>query len=227
MKGDERELVVGNGGYASGPVVGEAARRGYKTARHEQKAYPGVANKWLEKEVGVVFAATESAGESLGRPQKTLVTGNPVRPELFTQDRDASRRGINAAGRTVLLSYGGSLGAMRVNEVVAELAAWHLQNRDFLHIHATGSIEKDDFARLAHKMGIEGNPNFEIREYIDNMPALLAAADLVISRAGALAVAARAAVGRASVLVPSPMWRKTTSIIMRWNWKRPGLPRCL
>lgn len=204
LKEVKPDLVIGTGGYVSGPVLQAAARKGYRTAIHEQNAYPGVTNRLLAKQVDLVFAPTESAVERLGQPQKTLVTGNPVRPELFDQDRDASRRNLHAGDRVVLLSYGGSLGAMRVNEVVAELAAWHLQERNFLHIHATGSIEKDDFAAMAKRMGIDNSPNFEIREYIDDMPAMLAAADLVICRAGALTLAELAAVGRASILVPSP-----------------------
>lgn len=198
------DLVIGAGGYVSGPVLQSAARRGYKTAIHEQNAYPGVTNRILAKDVDVVFAPTDSAVQRLGRPGKTIVTGNPVDPAFFAQDREACREKINAGGRPVIVSYGGSLGAQRVNQVVAELAAWHLANRDFLHIHATGSIEKEAFAQLAAEKGIADKENFVIREYIDDMPAVLAAADLVICRAGALTLAELAAVGRASVLIPSP-----------------------
>ena len=88
-----------------------------------------------------------------------------------------------------------------LGERVADLAKWEIAQRDFLHVHATGSIEKADFAALAARLGIDHSPKFIIREYIDNMPEMLAAADLVISRAGALTIAA---VGRASVLIPSP-----------------------
>ena len=197
-------LVVGTGGYVSGPVLREAAKRGYKTAIHEQNAYPGVTNRILAKVVNLVFAPTQSAAERLGVPGKTIVTGNPVKKELLLAKRDEARKNIGAGERIVLLSYGGSLGAMRLNEGVAALVKWHLANRDFLHIHATGSIEKDDFAALAKQCGITGDSRFIIREYIDDMPAMLAAADLVICRAGALTLAELAAVGSASVLIPSP-----------------------
>ena len=96
------------------------------------------------------------------------------------------------------------LGAQVLGERVADLAKWEIAQRDFLHVHATGSIEKADFAALAARLGIDHSPKFIIREYIDNMPEMLAAADLVISRAGALTLAEIAAVGRASVLIPSP-----------------------
>ncbi len=205
LKEVQPELVIGAGGYVSGPVVRAAAQKGIRTAIHEQNAFPGVTNKLLAKHADLVFAAMPDAVPRLGVPEKTTVTGNPVREEMFCQNRPAARRALGVRdGQIVIISFGGSLGAQVLGERVAELAVWELANRDFLHIHATGSIEKVDFAALAARLGIDGSPRFVIREYIDNMPQLLAAADLVISRAGALTLAEIAAVGRASVLIPSP-----------------------
>ncbi|MFV0351677.1 MAG: undecaprenyldiphospho-muramoylpentapeptide beta-N-acetylglucosaminyltransferase [Oscillospiraceae bacterium] len=198
------DIVIGTGGFVSGPVLKVAASKGYKTAIHEQNAYPGVTNRLLAKKADLIFAPSECAVARLGYPQKTIVTGNPVRPELFEQNREEERKKIEVADRVVLVSFGGSNGARRVNEVIAQLAQWHTKNKNFLHIHATGRIEKENFEKLAKELGIENSPNFVIKEYIDNMPALLAAADLVIGRAGASTLAELAAVGRASVLIPSP-----------------------
>lgn len=205
MKEVQPDLVIGCGGYVSGPVVRCAAKKGIKTAIHEQNAFPGVTNKILAKQVDLVFAAMPDAVQRLGAPDKTVVTGNPVREEMFRQDRPAARRALGAKeGQAVIISFGGSLGAQVLGERVADLAKWEIAQRDFLHVHATGSIEKADFAALAARLGIDHSPKFIIREYIDNMPEMLAAADLVISRAGALTLAEIAAVGRASVLIPSP-----------------------
>ena len=136
---------------------------------------------------------------------KTFVVGNPVREAMWNTDRTAARKALGAKdGQIVVVSFGGSLGAQRLNEAVAELAVWELKERDFLHIHATGSIEKKDFAALAKKLNIDNDARFQIREYIEDMPSMLAAADLVISRAGALTLAEISAVGRAAVLIPSP-----------------------
>lgn len=199
------DLVIGAGGYVSGPVVRAAAKKGIRTAIHEQNAFPGVTNRLLAKDVDLVFAAMPDAVQRLGVPDKTSVVGNPVRSEMFCQNRAAARRALGAKdGQIVILSFGGSLGAQVLGERVAGLAKWELAERSFLHIHATGKIEKDDFAALASELGIDHSPRFIIREYIDNMPEMLAAADLVISRAGALTLAELAAVGRASVLIPSP-----------------------
>ena len=205
LKEVQPDLVIGAGGYVSGPIVQAAARKGILTAIHEQNAFPGVTNKILAKSVDVVFAAMPDAVERLGAADKTVVVGNPVRAEMYTQDRTSARQALGlSADRIMILSFGGSLGAQRVNEVVADLAQWELEQKNFYHIHATGSIEKDDFAKLSAQKKIDGDPRFVIREYIDDMPRLLAAADLVISRAGALTLAEIAAMGRASVLIPSP-----------------------
>lgn len=199
------DLVIGTGGYVSGPILRQAAKKGYKTAIHEQNAYPGVTNKLLAKDVDIIFGPAESAKERLAQPQKTIICGNPVQKAFFVQDRKKEREKLGAKDdELVLLSFGGSLGAMRVNEVVAQLAQWHLKNKHFLHIHATGSIEKDDFANLCKELNIDNNPQFIVQEYINDMPQKLAAADLVICRAGALTLAELAAAGRASILIPSP-----------------------
>lgn len=97
-------------------------------------------NKLLAKDVDVVFAASAAAVEKLGAPEKTLVVGNPVRPEILNRDRAAARAAVHAGDRTVILSFGGSLGARRINEVVAELCAWEQANDlPVLHLHATGT----------------------------------------------------------------------------------------
>ena len=201
------DLVIGCGGYVSGPVVRAAAKKGIKTAIHEQNAFPGVTNKLLAPDVDIVFAAVPAAVEKLGAPDKTLVVGNPVRPEVFVQaaNREAIRAQLGAGDRTVILSFGGSLGARRVNEVVADLCAWEQhEHKPVLHLHATGSRGVELFDKLEKEKGFAPGESLVVKEYINNMPELLAAADLVISRAGALTLAELEAVGRAAVLIPSP-----------------------
>ena len=205
LKQVQPDLVIGFGGYVSGPVVRAAAKRGIRTAIHEQNAFPGVTNKLLAKDVDVVFAASADAVEKLGAPGKTLVVGNPVRPELLAQDRAAARARIGAGDNTVILSFGGSLGARRINEVVAVLCGWEQRTRQpIVHLHATGSRGVQLFEELAKKEGFTPGKGLVVREYIDNMPELLAAADLVIARSGALTLAELEVMGRASILIPSP-----------------------
>lgn len=207
MKEIKPDLVIGCGGYVSGPVVRCAAKMGIKTAIHEQNAFPGVTNKLLAPDVDVVFAAVEGAVEKLKAPEKTLVVGNPVRPNVRTAalNRAENRAKLAAGDRTVILSFGGSLGARRINESVAALCAWEQHNhKNVLHLHATGRYGVHLFEGLEQQMNFAPGENLVVKEYIDNMPELLSAADLVISRAGALTLAELAAAGRAAILIPSP-----------------------
>ena len=172
-----------------------------------KKMMPGVTNKLPAPDVDIVFAAVPAAVEKLGAPEKTIVVGNPVRPEVFTQakNRDAIRAELGAGDRTVILSFGGSLGARRVNEVVADLCAWEQKNqKPVLHLHATGQYGVELFQNLEKEKGFAPGDSLVVKEYINNMPELLAAANLVISRAGALTLAELEAGGRAAVLIPSP-----------------------
>ena len=157
--------------------------------------------------LGGTTATVERSGVTTHIPMDAAPYAHDNRtyvPVRFAAQAFGCAVGWDAGDRTVILSFGGSLGAQVLGERVADLAKWEIAQRDFLHVHATGSIEKADFAALAARLGIDHSPKFIIREYIDNMPELLAAADLVISRAGALTLAEIAAVGRASVLIPSP-----------------------
>ena len=134
-----------------------AAKQGIKTALHEQNAFPGVTNKLLAPDVDIVFAAVPAAVEKLGAPEKTIVVGNPVRPEVFAQakNRDAIRAELGAGDRTIILSFGGSLGARRVNEVVADLCAWEQKNaKPVLHLHATGQYGVELFQNLEKKRAL-------------------------------------------------------------------------
>ena len=205
----EPDLVVGTGGYVSGPILMTAAKMGIPTATHEQNAFPGVTTKLLAKQADKVLLAVEKAKEYLPKEAagKCIVTGNPVRPEILTERREEARRKCGVPeGKLCILSFGGSLGAQRVNEAVADVMAWHIKEGKLHHIHATGQYGVELLPRLLQdrKVPYSDNPCLDIREYIDDMPACLAAADLVICRAGASTLSELAAAGRASILIPSP-----------------------
>ncbi len=129
---------------------------------------------------------------------KCIVTGNPVRPEILTERREEARRKCGVPeGKLCILSFGGSLGAQRVNEAVADVMAWHIKEGKLHHIHATGQYGVELLPRLLQdrKVPYSDNPCLDIREYIDDMPACLAAASTISELAAA---------GRASILIPSP-----------------------
>lgn len=201
------DLVLGTGGYVSGPVVRTAAKLGIKTLAHESNAFPGVTTKLLCRRVDKIMLAVAEAGDFLPRSCKTVVTGNPVRQDIIFADRAAARKKLGVGERICLLSFGGSNGARAINEAIAKLMAWHCKTGDIYHIHATGRFGVELLPALLKAEGIgdyKKYPCLDIREYISDMPACLAAADLVISRAGALTLSELQAAGKASILIPSP-----------------------
>lgn len=201
------DVVIGTGGYVSGPVVRKAALMGYKTIAMESNAFPGMTTKLLAKYVDKILLDVEESKKFLPDGKEYIVTGNPVRQEIFTQDRKAAREFYEVGDRICILSFGGSLGAQRLNEAVAELMAWHLSNKNFVHIHGSGSYYGPSYYfDMLKEKGIDAHEhdNLIIKEYITDMPRCLAAADLVISRCGAITLAELKAAGKASILIPSP-----------------------
>jgi len=200
------DVVMGTGGYVSGPVLRTAAMMGVRTLTHEQNAFPGVTTKLLTKYVDKVLLAVGEAQAHLPGGTEYVVTGNPIREEILFAGRTEARAALGIGGRVCLLSFGGSLGARRINEAVADVAAHFAEGGLLHHIHATGQYGVELFPQLLEEKGVDflGNPHIDIREYIDDMPRCLAAADLVICRAGALSLSELEAAGRASILIPSP-----------------------
>lgn len=201
------DIVVGTGGYVSCPIVLAAAKMRIPTAAHEQNAFPGVSNKLLAPHVDKMLLTVEQAKVHLPKGKNYIVTGNPVRPEILHQDREAARRKCGVeADQICILSFGGSLGAQTLNETIAAVMAWHCGGSRIHHIHATGQYGTELFPELLEQHGVEykQNPHIDIREYIDDMPVCLAAADLVICRSGASTLSELTAAGKASILIPSP-----------------------
>ncbi|MEG2677278.1 MAG: undecaprenyldiphospho-muramoylpentapeptide beta-N-acetylglucosaminyltransferase [Oscillospiraceae bacterium] len=199
------DIVIGCGGYVSGPVVRKAAQMGIKTAVQEQNSFPGITNKILSKQVDLVMVACEDAISRLHCKSKCVVTGNPIRSEFFSADREKLRREWGAKGKTVVVSFGGSLGARTINLLSAKFMQLHIGMDDIYHIHATGRYATESFPKLLRELGVNpDSKNLKIVEYIENMPECFAAADMVIGRSGALTISEISAAGKASVLIPSP-----------------------
>lgn len=199
------DICMGTGGYVSGPVLRTAAKMGIPIVIHEQNAFPGMTTKMLSKHAKKVMLAIEDAKKHLDPRCKTVVTGNPIREEILTADKETSRKKLHLDLRPVILSFGGSLGARKINEGVASLIAQSGKTGEYQHIHAYGKYGKW-FPDLLREKGIEPDDcaNLDIREYIDNMPDCLAACDLVICRAGAITLSEIQAMGKPAILIPSP-----------------------
>ncbi len=198
------DICIGTGGYVSGPVVRTAAKMGIPCIIHEQNAFPGVTNKMLAKSVKKLMLAVPDAKKYFENVD-CVVTGNPVRGEILTADKEKSRAELGLDARPVILSFGGSLGARRINEAVADLVARSGKDGRYQHIHAYGKYG-DWFPNLVKEKGtdISKCSNIDIRPYIDNMPTCMAAADLVICRAGAITLSEIQAMGKPAILIPSP-----------------------
>ncbi len=205
LKDFKPDICVGTGGYVSGPFLREAAKLGIPVIIHEQNAFPGVTTKILSKKARKVMLASPEAKKYLADKCDTEVTGNPIRGEVITVNKEESRAKFNFDDKPIVLSFGGSLGARKVNEAVAKLIEWSVKNGKYNHIHAYGQYGKW-FPDLLKENGVsvENNTSLDIREYIKDMPVCMAAADIVICRAGAITLSEIEAMGKASVLIPSP-----------------------
>ncbi|MCH3971536.1 MAG: undecaprenyldiphospho-muramoylpentapeptide beta-N-acetylglucosaminyltransferase [Oscillospiraceae bacterium] len=199
------DVCVGTGGYVSGPVIREAMKLYIPAVIHEQNAFPGVTNKALSKDADRVLLANGDAQKYMAKNARCVLTGNPVRMAVVRADRTASRRALGLDSRPLILSFGGSLGAQKVNEAVLDLLTESAKTDRFQHIHAYGQYG-GWFPQKLQERGVhlQDHPNFDIRPYIDNMPECLAAADLVICRAGAITLSELQAKGRAAIIIPSP-----------------------
>ncbi len=199
------DVVMGTGGYVSGPVLRQAAKLGIKCCIHEQNAFAGVANKMLAPKVDAVMLAMPEAEKYFDAKNKPVVTGNPVRSSVISMTKQKARQMLGLDNRPMILSFGGSLGARRINETVADVIAWHWKSGEIVHYHATGKYGTELMPALLKEKGVDMDAeNIHITEYIDNMDVLLAAADLVICRSGAITISELAIQGKPSVLIPSP-----------------------
>ena len=200
------DLVVGTGGYASYPVVKEAARRHIPTAIHESNAVPGLTTKGLSKVVDRVMVGFEESRSHYDDPSKVVVTGTPVRGDFFKYTRQEAREKLGLADeRPLLLSYWGSLGAEVMNQKMVDFIAKECyEGAPIRHIHGAGRDfpwMREELLRRGLKLGDNG---VEVREYIYDMPLVMAAADVVLCRAGASTISELTAIAKPSVLVPSP-----------------------
>lgn len=205
IKGFSPDLVIGTGGYVSWPTVKAASKLGIPTLIHEQNAFPGVTTKMLSKfvdKVCISFGGSERFFDEAVR-NKLVLTGNPVVVDGLT--REEARKKLNLKEtEPYVLSYGGSMGADKINELAFELMERYTIPNNIRHSHAIGRVAFDRFSSIAKEKGFYSKENLSINEYIYDMSVHQAAADVIICRAGAMTLSELAIRGRASVLIPSP-----------------------
>ena len=201
------DVIVGTGGYASFPALYAGSKMGIPTCVHESNAVPGVTTKMIANRASRVLVAFEESVKYYDNPAKVEVVGMPVRREFIYGDREKARQELGIGEEPVVLSAFGSLGAKVMNQTMAELFCLEQQAQfPFRHIHATGSFGWEWMPGLVQEKGVDlsRTKQIEMKEYFYNMPTLMAAADVMISRAGASTCNEIAAAGLPCILIPSP-----------------------
>ena len=200
------DAAVGTGGYVCYPVLRAAHELGVPTAVHESNAVPGLTTKMLEGSVDAVMVGFEESRANYKHPERVAVTGTPVRGEFLHADKRQAKRALGLAeDKPLVASVWGSLGAGHMNEIMTDFIVRACANPFFSLIHSAGKAgyEKMAAALAAEKPGYEGL-GMDVRPYIYDMQTVMAAADLVLCRAGASTLAELTAMGKPAVLVPSP-----------------------
>ncbi len=198
------DCVVCTGGYVSGPVAMAAYKEGVNALIHEQNVYPGLTVKGSEKYVKYLALSFDETAEFLKHKDKCVVTGNPIRPEILAADGKKARKKLGIKKPFVLV-FGGSLGADKINETIVAMMPMLAADGKIKLLFGTGERNYKKVVSAAANAGVKsGDKNIEIVPYINNMAEVMAAADVVVSRSGAITVSEIAALGKPSILIPSP-----------------------
>ena len=202
------DVVIGTGGYVSWPIISAAVSEGIPTMLHESNVHPGLTVRKLQDKVDRVllnFADTAKQLKKADR-ERLLCVGNPLRCEFETVTKSEARKKLGIdEGAKVLLSYGGSRGSQRMNETVVEMMKiLSDKGSDIIHIHSTGDIGATEFKEKFKEYGLDKNKNVQLHSYIHNMPDVMAAADVIICRAGAMTVSEISMMKKTAIFIPSP-----------------------
>ena len=204
IKNFKPDVVIGTGGYVCAPVVKAAASLKIPTLIHEQNVFPGLAIKMLAGKADITAISFEETRDMM-KAKKIVLTGNPLRPDLFAvHDIDLVRAQYGFDEKPIVLMFGGSLGAEKMNEALVQMIE---ENRikDFNLIASTGERHYESISECIKKTtDLTKVKNIKVVPYIYNMEEIFFAADIVVGRAGAITVSEITALGKAAVLIPSP-----------------------
>ena len=201
------DVIVGTGGYASFPALFMGSKMGIPTCVHEANAVPGLATRLAAGSADRILVNFAESGKAYKQQEKVTCVGMPVRSEFLYTKRADARKELGLDERPLIVSAFGSLGAKAMNEAMAEFMKLESDNGlPFQHIHATGSHGWKWMPELVKSKGVDlqSQKSIDMREYIYNMPTLMAAADIFISRAGASSCNEIAVSGTPCILIPSP-----------------------
>ncbi len=200
------DVIVGTGGYASYPALHMGAKLGIPTAVHESNAVPGLTTRMVAGHVSRIMVSLADSRSQYPDPEKVTVTGTPVDSAFLYGDREKARAALGIGEEPLIVSAWGSLGAREMNKKIARFMVREAQDGLYRHVHATGSYGWRWMPAYVRDQGLllENHPWLDMREYIYNMPELLAAADLMLCRAGAGTISEVCASGTPCIMIPSP-----------------------
>ena len=203
IKSFKPDCIVCTGGYVSGPVTMAAHKMKVPSLIHEQNVYPGLTVKGSQKYVDYLALSFEETVNEMTEKSKCVVTGNPIREEILKADKEECRKklGIN---KPFVLIFGGSLGAAKINETVIGMLDKIIKDGKIRLVFGTGDRNYNSVMEKLKEKNITLNDDVSVVSYIDNMAEMMAAADLVVSRSGAITVSEIAAMAKPSILIPSP-----------------------
>jgi UDP-N-acetylglucosamine--N-acetylmuramyl-(pentapeptide) pyrophosphoryl-undecaprenol N-acetylglucosamine transferase len=205
LKEFKPDICVGTGGYVSGPFLRQAGKMKIPFIIHDSNSYPGVTTKLLAKKATKVLLINDEAKKHLPQSISAEITGTPVRKKIIGLSKNEAKKSLGLRNGYVILSFGGSLGASTINNVMAELITKHITDNNYSFIHGFGKRGHSFGETLTkNSIDIKNNPRYVIKEYIKNMPECMAAADLVICRSGATTLSELQAAAKPAILIPSP-----------------------
>ncbi|WP_175329692.1 undecaprenyldiphospho-muramoylpentapeptide beta-N-acetylglucosaminyltransferase [Clostridioides difficile] len=196
------DIVIGTGGYVSGPVLFNASMGKIPAIIHEQNSFPGVTNKILSKTVTKVLTSFEDSHKRFpeAAEDKLVFTGNPVRKEILLSRKNIARKNLSISDeKRMVLCYGGSGGSRKINDAM-RLVIKNMVNEDIAFIFATGKSYYDEFMGSISDINLK--PYQKVVPYLEDMANALAASDLVIGSAGAISLAEITALGKPSIIIP-------------------------
>ena len=174
IRGFQPDLVIGTGGYVSWPTVKAAAKMGIPTLIHEQNAFPGVTTKMLSKYVDKICISFEGSEKFFDESvrHKLILTGNPIIVDNLSRAEARKTLGLDD-NEPYILSYGGSMGAEKVNELAFDLMNNYTGPENIRHSHAIGRVGFEKFSALAKEQGLYDHKNLEITGFLAIFPSLI------------------------------------------------------
>ncbi len=207
IKEFEPDIVIGTGGYVCWPALKAAAQMKIPTIIHESNALPGMAVRKLQNDVDIIMTNFEATAELLSPKAKVINVGNPLRSACMALSKEQARAklGIPEHIKFVVLSFGGSMGSERINHAASEMMGnFASKQKDIMCFHVGGKKNFGTAKSYFAAYGLERDPRFVLMEYTSDLPVYMAAADVVICRAGAMTLTEIAKMGKPSIIIPSP-----------------------